>query len=111
MSAADNIKYDLCGKNHHPMTACHDAPSSLAAPTGSEFADVTLMLWSIQLRMESGCGNHGCRIRKGEGMATNGPCRCTAKSFASELRDIAEMLSPNAQAQRPALGGKEQHGK
>lgn len=24
----------------------------------------------------AGCGNHGCRIRKPTGMATNGPCKC-----------------------------------
>lgn len=24
----------------------------------------------------NGCGNHGCRVKEPEGVATNGPCRC-----------------------------------
>lgn len=56
------------------------------------FAEAAVMLWAIQRRMVRGCGNHGCRIGKIEGMATNGPCRCTAKDFSRELRDIADML-------------------
>lgn len=55
-------------------------------------SDVATMLWAIQRRMIRGCGNHGCKIGKIEGMATNGPCRCTPKDFARELRDIANLL-------------------
>jgi hypothetical protein len=36
MSAADNMKCDICGNNHHPMTECRDASRSLAsAPCSS----------------------------------------------------------------------------
>lgn len=31
MSAADNMKCDICGNNHHPITECRDALRSLAS--------------------------------------------------------------------------------
>lgn len=43
-------------------------------------------------RLDHGCGNHGCRIKKPEGMATNGPCQCSPSKIARELRFIAESL-------------------
>lgn len=35
MSAADNMKCDICGNNHHPMTEYRDALRSLASASGS----------------------------------------------------------------------------
>jgi hypothetical protein len=35
MSAADNIKCDICGNNHHPMTECRDALRLLASAASS----------------------------------------------------------------------------
>jgi hypothetical protein len=35
MSAADNMKCDICENNHHPMTECRDALRSLASASGS----------------------------------------------------------------------------
>lgn len=77
----------------------------LAQATGSAFSEAAVMLWAIQRRMTRGCGNHGCRIGKIEGMAPNGRCTCTAREFARELRDIAEMLSPNESSSPTAGGG------
>ena len=54
--------------------------------------DVKDVVWSIWRRMEAGCGNHNCRIMKPTGWALNGPCRCTTKIFAQQLRDIADSL-------------------
>jgi len=36
-------------------------------------------------RTKEGCGNHGCRMKKPEGMAPNGPCRCTPNSLKKLL--------------------------
>jgi hypothetical protein len=52
-------------------------------------------LWAIQRQMVRGCGNHGCRVNRPTGMATNDRCRCTPRDFAQRLRDIADRLSPN----------------
>ena len=43
-------------------------------------------------RMQNGCRNHGCVIKAPIGMATNGACRCGARSVAQELQDIAAAL-------------------
>lgn len=34
MSAADNMKCEICRNNHHPMTECRDALRSLASAAG-----------------------------------------------------------------------------
>ena len=35
MSTADNMKCEICGNNHHPMTECRDALCSLASASCS----------------------------------------------------------------------------
>jgi hypothetical protein len=45
--------------------------------------------WEQERVFWRGCGNHGCRVTKPKGQATNGPCRCE--------RRLREML---AQARR-----------
>jgi hypothetical protein len=54
--------------------------------------DVAWHIEVLHLRMSQGCGNHGCRIKRPSGMATNGPCLCTPAGFARDLRDLAERL-------------------
>jgi hypothetical protein len=39
-----------------------------------------------------GCGNHGCRVKKPTGQATNGPCLCKPRLIARALRDAAKLL-------------------
>lgn len=50
MSAADNIKCDIRGKNHHPMTECQDALRSLASAAGSRSLLRELFAASAELR-------------------------------------------------------------
>jgi hypothetical protein len=54
MSAADNIKCDICGNHHHPMTECRDALRSLASAAGSQIAVADLRDWISQLREKFG---------------------------------------------------------
>ncbi len=35
------------------------------------------------IELAEGCGNHGCRFKAPEGMATNGPCCCHEKIIAA----------------------------
>lgn len=67
-------------------------PKDQADLTRKLLADMSVTLWGISHRMEYGCGNHGCRIRYPDGMATNGPCHCTIPRFIDELLCVAEML-------------------
>lgn len=53
--------------------------------------DLLEAVGSIAVRLRYGCGNHGCCIKPPDGMATNGPCRCSPQRFALELRELAVM--------------------
>jgi len=68
---------------------CPNPAQAVEENERSPFAEFALELWAIQRQMIRGCGNHGCRIKKPVGMATNGPCHCTARYFARDLLDIA----------------------
>lgn len=50
-------------------------------------------LKNIVKRLEYGCGNHGCKIKKPVGQGTNAPCNCKPRFIADELLDIANDLS------------------
>lgn len=43
----------------------------------------------LLLKLEHGCGNGGCRIKKPIGQATNMVCQCTPNRFAKALLNIA----------------------
>lgn len=53
---------------------------------------VLTLLRGIVQRLENGCGAHACRVKKPEGMGTNGPCRCTPRTVARDLRGLAESI-------------------
>ena len=40
-------------------------------------------------RLRNGCHNHGCQIKAPTGQATNGPCQCSPRNFASQLMGLA----------------------
>lgn len=66
--------------------------------TGSDGQALPVHNWIVERlqiivnRMKNGCRNHGCIIKAPTGMATNGACRCGARSVARELQDIAAAL-------------------
>lgn len=43
-------------------------------------------------RLDHGCGNNGCVIKKPSGMATNRPCSCMPRKFSEVLLDLASDL-------------------
>jgi hypothetical protein len=59
------------------------------------YRELAAELWGIERQMTRGCGNHGCRVQKPTGQATNASCDCGPRKLARRLRDIAERLSPN----------------
>lgn len=70
------------------------APSPPSEPSEPSF-DYTHAkgaLCNVLYRMNWGCGNHGCRIAKPKGQATNGSCQCSPKQFIRDLLDVAEMI-------------------
>jgi len=46
----------------------------------------------LAYRLEHGCGNNGCVIKKPRGMATNGPCLCRARMMSAVLLSLAADL-------------------
>lgn len=46
----------------------------------------------IQKRLTSGCGNHGCVVKRPVGMGTNSACKCTPFAIARALQWTAEAI-------------------
>lgn len=79
--------------------------------TRLSYSKLATQLLFIMGRLLHGCGNHGCRVEAPLGMATNGACHCSPRDFATELRDMANLLDPQDDPERPreqrdALRGK-----
>lgn len=47
---------------------------------------------NLHNRMQHGCGNGGCVIKKPTGMHTNAGCRCSPRIIARELQMIAKAI-------------------
>ena len=62
MSAANNMKCDICGSNHHPMTECRDASRSMASAPCSVVDRVTAMAWDKLAIHEAIEATHPCRM-------------------------------------------------
>ena len=60
-------------------------------PTSWNHEDLLEAVGRIAGRLRYGCGNSGCCIKPPDGMATNGPCRCSPQRFALQLLDLAVM--------------------
>ena len=71
MSAADNMKCDICGNNHHPMTECRDALRSLASASCSVVDRVTAMAWDKLAIHEAIEATHPCRMETPESYAAD----------------------------------------
>lgn len=57
-------------------------------------ADLMNALLQLEKRIEYGCSNNGCLIRR-PAVGTNGRCRCYPLDFAAELEDLTNALRTN----------------
>ena len=71
--------------NQNPLSV----PAGSANDWKERLANIAIELRSVERQMIRGCFNHGCRIVKPTGQATNGPCQCSPRNFARALLDIA----------------------
>lgn len=54
--------------------------------------DLRESLTKLQMKLNHGCGNHGCCINDPKGMGTNASCTCSPEAIAKQLRRLSEMV-------------------
>lgn len=54
--------------------------------------DLRKSLDRLALKAKFGCGNHGCVVFQPKGMGTNSSCTCSPRSFARNLRQLADAI-------------------